>query len=288
MEVQMTRQKTSFDDHMNMIAGAQKTASQKPVGNSPALLQKLAEELGVGGIPVGGQVVDATGVISDTAPAVEAATAAVADPQVAVAGGVPAVAAAGMVPAPTKPDEAQVVTSGEGTAKSINEFAKQPEAAAAAAGEDVVSNYDTASAEKIGELIANAFVANLEKIAKRQEYTQALGILKEAGLLDAYVIKDAGIEKTAAKEVDCLTKIANKETLSQDDIITAAKQYVEFVKVAEEAEKKGEEDADKLVEALNEAAEEKEGDEGEGAAAEAASDPEVAKAVQVLQDKGIL
>lgn len=288
MEVQMTRQKTSFDDHMNMIAGAQKTASQKPVGNSPSLLQKLAEELGVGGIPVGGQVVDATGAINNTAPAVEAATAAVADPQVAVAGGVPAVAAAGMVPAPTKPDEAQVVTSGEGTAKSINEFAKQPEAAAAAAGEDVVSNYDTASAEKIGELIANAFVANLEKIAKRQEYTQALGILKEAGLLDAYVIKDAGIEKTAAKEVDCLTKIANKETLSQDDIITAAKQYVEFVKVAEEAEKKGEEDADKLVEALNEAAEEKEGDEGEGAAAEAASDPEVAKAVQVLQDKGIL
>jgi len=283
----MARQKTCFDDHMNMIAGAQKTASQKPVGNSPSLLQKLAEELGVGGIPTGGQVVDATSAVSAAAPAVEAATAAIADPQVAVAGGVPAVAAAGMAPAAVRPNEAQVVTSGDGTAKSINEFGKLPEAAAAAAGEDVVSNYDTASAEKVGELIADSFVRNLEKIAKRQEYTQALGILKEAGLLDTYVINDTGIEKTAAQEVDCLTKIANKESLSQNDIITAANQYVEFVKIAEEAEKKGEEDADELVEKLNEAAEEGE-DEGEDAAAEAATDPEVAQAVQVLQDKGIL
>jgi len=105
-------------------------------------------------------------------------------------------------------------------------------------------------------------------------------------LLDTYVINDTGIEKTAAQEVDCLTKIANKESLSQNDIITAANQYVEFVKIAEEAEKKGEEDADELVEKLNEAAEE--GEEGEDAAAEAATDPEVAQAVQVLQDKGIL
>jgi len=284
----MSRQKTSFDDHMNMIAGSQKTASQKPVGNSPSLLQKLAEELGVGTTPVGGQVADATSAVSAAAPAVEAATAAIADPQVAVAGGVPAVAAAGMVPAPVKPDEAQVVTSGDGTAKSINEFGKLPEAATAAAGEDVVSNYDTASAEKVGELIAESFVRNLEKIAHRQEYIQALGILKEAGLLDAYVIKDAGIEKTAAQEVDCLTKIANKESLSHDNIITAAEQYIEFVKTAEEAEKKGEKDADELVEKLNEAAEGEGEDLAEAAAAEAAADPEVAKAVQILQDKGIL
>ena len=288
----MPRTKTSFDDHMSMIAGQQKTANQKPVaGNSPTLLQKLAEELGVGGAtPVGGQVANATGPVTEVAPTVEAATAAVTDPQVAVAGGVPAIAAVGMEPAAVKPNEAEVVTSGDGTAKTINEFGKTPEAAAAAANESVVSNYDTGSAEKLGSLIAESFVKHLEKIAKQQQYTESLGILKEAGLLDAYVIKDQGLTKTASAPVDYLEKIAQKETLSHDDVIGAANQFVDFIKQAEEAEEKGKEDAGKLVEALNEAAEEK--GEGEGkdeeAAAEAATDPEVAKAIQTLQDKGVL
>jgi len=287
--------KTSFDDHMNMIAGAQKTAAQKPVTNSSTqLLQKLAEELGVGGTvtPVGGQTTDATSTVAEVNPTVAAATDAVINPQVAVAGGVPAVAEAGMAAAPTKPDQAEVISSGDGTAKSINEHGKVPEAAAAAADESVASNYDSAAeAEKTGALIAESFVKNLEKIAKQQEYSSALGTLKEAGLLEGYDIKDAGMVKAASAEVDFLQKIASKQSLSHDDIIGAANQYVNFVKVAEEAEKAGEEDANKLVEALNELSEQNKGEgegEGEDNVAAIAEDPEVAKAVEILQAKGIL
>ena len=196
-----------------------------------------------------------------------------------------------MEPAAVKADEAQVVTSGDGTAKSINEFAKAPEAAAAAADQSVVSNYDSSvkQANQLGEMIAASFVANLEKIAKREEYTNALGILKEAGLLDGYKINDPGMTKVAAQQVDCLTKIANKESLSQEEIVVAANQYIDFVKTAEEVEAKAKDDANKLVEALNESAEEKGEDEGEGKpAAEASNDPEVEKAIKLLQEKGVL
>jgi hypothetical protein len=274
----MERRTRSFDDHLSLISGQAKTASAKPVNNN-SFLSKLAEELGAPAvsIPTGSQVVNAAGPIIEAPPAVEAITAAVTDSQVALAGGVPAIAEAGMAASPVKPDETQVVTSGGGTEKSINEFGKTPDAAASAAGEGVASNYDS---EKNGELIAQAFVNNLEKIAKRQEYTQAVGILKEAGLLDKYNIHDdGGLEKTASESVDYLAKIAGMQTLNHDDIIGAAKQYLDFVKIAEEVEKKGEEDADDLVEKMN---------EDEDADVAAAADPEVAKAIALLAEKGII
>jgi hypothetical protein len=287
MEVTMERRNKSFDDHLNLISGQQKTASQKPVVATNEFLQKLAEELGapapapVASVATGGEVVNAAAPVVNAAPSVEAAVAAVADPQVAMAGGVPAIAEAGMAASPVKPSEAEVVTSGDGTAKSINEFGKTPDAAAAAADESVVSNYD---AEKTGALIAKSFVENLEKIAKKQEYTQALGILKEAGLLDKYNIHDdGGLEKTASAPVDYLEKIAKMQKLNHDDIIGAANQYIEFVKIAEEAEKKGEDDADEFVAKMNEESEKKDEDD-----VAAAADPEVAKAIALLTEKGVI
>lgn len=271
--------KTSFDDHLAVITGRTKTASSTANrGQSSSLLQKLAEQLNIeGGATPAAQaapiIVNANAPVGAAAPAVESATAAIADAQVALAGGDPIAAEAGMEPAATTGDESGVIVTGEGTVKPIDLLGKTPEAA-------------TPDAEKLGALIADSFVKHLEKIAKQNEYSAAVGMLKEAGILDGYNIKDAGFEKVAGAPVDYLEKIAQRQKLTHDDIIGAAREYQDFLKVAAETEEAAEKDADDLVEALNQVAEDD--DTEDDVAAEAIKDPEVAAAMKVLQDKGLV
>ncbi len=333
----METRKTRFDDHMSTIeAGHSKTASantKAEAGND--LLSKLAAELGMGddknkataetaqGAPEAGagagestemdaapkaegEVIPAASGVTGAAPSVTSATDAVAQPQVAMAGGVPAVAEAGSAPNP-EVVVMPVISAADGKAETASDLHRTPQAVAAASeptnkGDD---NMEEKEAEKIGRLIAESFQATIEKTARDREYVEALSILKEANLLDGYKINDEGINKTASDEDGYLEKIANMQPLNKDDIIGAAYEFVEFAKQAADAEEQGRADAQQLVETLQKLAaddedqkeedtenEEKEnGDESTAAQQKIASllsDPKVVEAVRTLKEKNVL
>lgn len=330
------QRKTRFDDHLSTIEAAHsKTASaNQKTGAGNDLLTKLAEELGLGndkneaaaaaaaGAPEAGaaggastetgaapkaegEVIPAASGVTGAAPAVAEATDAVAMPQVAMAGGVPAVAEVGSAPNP-ETVVMPIISAADGKAETATELHRTPEAVAAAA--EPTSKDESAEAEKIGKLIATSFQNTLEKSAQDQEFAEAIGILKEAGLLESYKIKDEELTKTAEAHEGFLEKIANNQPLTKDDIIGAAYELVEFQKQAEFADAEGREAAQNLVELMKmaqgdteekeEKAEEKTEEEGEEKEASdndaqqkiaaLLSDPKVVEAVKTLKAKNVL
>lgn len=318
----METRKSHYEDHINTIESSHsKTASVNQKAKSGNdLLTKLAEELGLGdaekkpetataaAAPTAeGEVLPAASTIVEANPAVLAATDAVAMPQVEMAGGVAAVAEAGSQPNP-QPVVMPIISAADGNAQTASDLGRTPEAVAAAAEPTSKGGDGTeAEAEKIGTLIAKSFQANIEKAAKDQEYNEALEMLKEAGLLEGYNIKDSGMTKTASAE-GYLEKIANKQQLTRDDIIGAAYELVEFQKQAADADAEGRQAAQNLVELMQKVAEESEekpaeesaeeepaeeaaeGEEKEAHLKMAAllSDPKVVEAVKTLKSKNLL
>jgi hypothetical protein len=310
----METRKSRFDDHVSTIESSHsKTASANQKAKSGNdLLTKLAEELGLGdaekkpeAAPAAaaadptaeGEVSPAASTIVEANPAVLAATDAVAMPQVEMAGGVAAVAEAGSQPNPQQLIM-PIISAADGNAQTASDLGRTPEAVAAAAEE--------VEAEKIGALIAKSFQANIEKAAKDQEYTEALEILKEAGLLEGYNIKDTGMTKTASAE-GYLEKIANMQQLNREDIIGAAYELVEFQKQAADAEAEGRAAAQNLVELMQkvaeetpaeEAAEEKKEEEKKEEAGEEKdahlkmaallSNPKVVEAIRTLKSNNVI
>lgn len=310
----MEQRKSTFESHLSTIESSHsKTASMNQKAKSGNdLLTKLAEELGLGEAPqsasaaalpgsVQPNLVPAASTVAEAAPTVLAATDAVAVPQVEMAGGVQAVVEAGSAPNP-QPVVMPVISAADGNVQTASDLGRTPEAVAAAAEE--------VEAEKIGALIAKSFQDSIEKAAKDQEYAEALEILKEAGLLEGYNIKDVGMTKTASAE-GYLEKIANNQQLNRDDIIGAAYELIEFQKQAADAEAEGRQAAQNLVELMQkvaedaapaegteeekkeEAAEEKKEEEGEDKEAHLKmasllSDPKVVEAVKTLKSKNLL
>jgi len=326
------RNKTSFEDHLNIVeSGQEKVASAPKVEGT--LLDKLASELGItektaevkappetggektapGGAGAGASVTDgkapaaegevqpAASSVAGAAPAVVAATEGVATPQTEIAGGNAAEAAAGEQPAATKPNEGLAISAGDGVVTDANHLHKTPAAVAAAARDagGAMGEKTAAEATAIGVKIAETFQAHLEKSAQDSEYTEALGILKEAGLLEGYNINDQGLTKEASAPVDYLEKIASKAELSREDIIGAAYQAIEMQKEAEDAEAQGRTDAQNLVAAVTELMEKKAGAANAAPAAPVASDEQtklaalmkdekVVDAIRTLKEKNLL
>jgi len=297
--------KTTFEDHLQIIeAGHQKTAGAKGGAKiQSSLLDKLAEELGA----MGGETIPDNTTVVGADPAVQGAMDSVIIPQSVLAGGDPAEVAAGEVPAAATPtDPNLVISDGDGSATDANNLNRTPEAVAAAAGEGggdesgvaalegaAESEAIDAQAADIGEKIACAFQETLSKQAEDQLYTEALGILKEAGVLEGYDIHDMGLEKTAELEENYLEKIANRQQLTRTDIIGAATQVVEFEKQASIAEEMGRNDAREIVATLAQNAEnvtalEKQASDEQAAVNNLLQDPAVVNAVNVLKSKGVI
>jgi len=307
----METRKSRFDDHMSTIEAAHSKTAAVGAGATAgnALLVKLAEELGIGdakdeaaaataaaaagvgaqpvtaqgapaqGAPIAeGEVIPAASGIAAAAPAVEAATDAVAMPQVALAGGVPEIMEAGGQPN-VKEVVMPVISAADGKVETASDLGRTPEAVAAAAEptnkEDSIEDKE---AEKVGALIARSFQATLDKQASDGEYAEAVEFLKEAGMLDNYNIKDEGIAKVAGVADGFLEKIANMKPLNRADIVGAAYELAEFQKQAELAEQEGRETAGNLVEMLSKVA------KGEAAPAVEAAGPAVAAAAPAADD----
>jgi len=314
----MEQRQSSFEDHMSIVENAHsKTASADPEKSSN-LLAKIAEQLNpkeqtkvaegavtAPGAPTAeGEVSPAASSVAGAAPAVAAATEAVTMPQTTIAGGNPAESAAGEVPAATKPNEGVAISAGDGSVTDSNNLNRTPESVAAAAiggggdegaaatpapekaGEmpdNDLGAEKTAEAVSIGKVIANTFQDELEKSAQDNQYSECLDILKEAGLMEGYDIKDEGMSKTASLIEGSLEKIANKQTVSREEIISAAIEYVELEKEASDTEEQAREDAREQVAATakSEQAEQEK-------IASAIQDPKIVAAVQVLKDAGIV
>lgn len=334
-----TKRKSSFEDHINIVESGQKTASANVDAGEGSLLDKLAAELDnsvekvaevktvpetggakapPGGAPAGTNVTDkaapaaegavqpAASSVAGAADAVTAAIEAVATPQTEIAGGNNEEATAGEEPAQTKPNEGTAISAGDGIVIDANQMHRTPSAVAEAATPTSKTASD-AEATAIGQKIAESFQAELEKKAKDGEYVEALGLLKEAGILDAYDIKDEGFTKEAEDRTDYLTKIASNVNLSREDIIGGAYQYIGMTKEAEEADAAGrqaahdvadflkEYEAEKIagnsseVDLAKEVALAKVASENDGEkVAELLKDPEVVAAVNVLKAKNVL
>jgi hypothetical protein len=309
MEVFVETRKSTFEEHMSIVeTGHSKSASAKTsVKSEGSILDKLAAELGLGGkAPVAEGEKELPGKnVTAVSPEVAAATDGVANPQLAVAGTDLARQAAGMLPHLKGDINTPVaIATGEGTAITADSLNRTDEAVAAAArgaGGKEGGKMETAAtaaeklnsdeAVKVGELIARSFQQTLEKDAADAEYAQALNILDNAGLLEGYNITDKSITKTASEEkpVDVLEKIANKQSLTRDEIVLGAKQYIEVEKLAADADAEGRELAHKAVaEAIEQekvASVEKTEQEK---VAELAKDPKVVEAVKVLKAAGVL
>jgi len=319
----MESRKTRFEDHVQTIESSHsKTASlnqKSKSGND--LLTKLAEELGLntaasdaasaaaGAAPTAeGEVLPAASTIAAANPAVEAATDAVAMPQVTMAGGTPVVMEAGSAPNPQQIIN-PVISAADGNLMTAQDLNRTPEAVAEAA-QPTAKGETEVEAEKIGRLIAKSFQETIEKAANDQEYSEALDMLKEAELLSGYNIKDSGMTKTASYD-GFLEKIASNQPLTRDDIIGAAHELVEFNKQASLAEEQGREAAQNLVELMQKVAEEAteekeekteeeekaedESKEEEASEKEAQlkiasllSDPNVVNAIKTLKNKNLL
>jgi len=317
----MEKRATTLEEHLSFVNSShEKTAGNK--NDNGDLLSRLASELDLpktaaedmGSAPYAeGEVSNADTSVAGANPETVAATEGVTGKQVALAGGNAAESAAGEMPAATKPNEGTAASAGDGKVVDGNSMHRTPEAIEAAAegpdsdvGGDVsgaaavtpdgaspggsAGNMDeekTAEAKKIGKAIADSFQEEMQKKAEDEQYSEALGILKEAGLLDGYKINDPGLEKVAEEEgPSALEKIANKEELSRQDIVKAAHELIEFEKQAEDAEAAGRADAQAAVaeEIEKEAFQNEENEK----VAEYLKDPEVVKAVQLLKGKGVL
>jgi hypothetical protein len=305
--------KSSFEDHMRIVEGSHtKTASASKV--TPSLLDKLAAEMAGGGEK--GAVdapaktaVQADATVAEAAPAVVAATEAIAVPQTNIAGGNEAEKEKGMTSPASKP-AAVVIGDGDKKVTDAQNFSKEPEAVAEAAkgtgGSEKTSS--DKEAEEIGRTMAKSYVTEMRKIAVDEQYSESVRILKEAGLLDNYKI-DEVIEKTASvDETPGLTKIANQQPLTKEDMVKAATEYVELSKLAEEADAFGRQQARdyfaKLVKQAQEEEEEEEEEEDEKKKKEkpvekekkasddttvkVASDKAIEKAVDVLVKAGVI
>jgi hypothetical protein len=305
----MGRSKNSIENFMGIIEQShEKTASRKTIGGD--LLAKLAAELEVGNPveaaaaaaapaapaadaaasataaaapAVEGARVPAESLVEMANPAVVAQTAAVADPQVAIAGGNLAEAAAGEVPAPVKPNQGVRISANDGVATDANNISRTPEAVVAAASDVGGEMPSAAEAEKIGSLIAQSFHKELQKIASDQEYSEAVSYLSGHGLLDNYNFND-GMSKVASLEPETngLEKIANNANLTRQDIIDAATELSFIEKNAAAAEEAGREQAREFV---------KQASEEQGAQDELkklASDKDVMAAVALLKQKNLI
>jgi len=328
--------KTSFEDHLNIVESGQDKTASSQVG-AGTLLDRLASELGIGeektaevkippetggekaapgGAGAGASVTDknapaaegevqpAASSVAGAAPAVVAATEAVATPQTEIAGGNNAEALAGEEPAATKPNEGLAISAGDGIVTNANQLDKTPAAVAEAAKNpqtgEMMGAKTASEAEAIGVKIAESFQNHLEKIAQDQEYSESLALLKEAGLLEGYEIKDEGLTKEAGEPIDYLEKIANKETLSREDIIGAAYQAIELEKVAAEADEQGRADARALVAQISESmskeasytgapeADEEPATDDQKKLAALMKDEKVVAAVRTLKEKDLL
>lgn len=272
----METRKSHFEDHLNIVNQPHtKTAGVK----DNDILAKLAAELGIGktaddatgvssaGAPVAeGEVTPAQATPAGANPAVVAATDAVAIPQTTVSGGNPAEAAAGDVPAGLL-SVTPIISDGTGTVINANELNKVDaavEAATRGAGGEQVGELESAAvlhpeaaeAMKVGQLIAQSFQQELNKMANDQEYVNAINILSSNGLLDGYQINDMPeLDKTASVNGEGLDKIASNKPLSRNDIISAAYELVELEKQAELAEEQGREQARQIVEFVTKIAE---------------------------------
>jgi len=324
----MEKRGSTLEEHMNIIGNAHEKTASAATGDKEDLLTRLANELDLpqektanedmGAAPYAeGEVSPADASVAGAAEPVVAATEGVTGQQLTLAGGNLAESAAGELPAATKPNEGTAASAGDGNIVDGNSMHRTPEAVQSAAespvsdtGGDVGSaaavtpdgasggtagNLDqekTAEANAIGKVIANSFQSELEKMAEDRQYSEALEILNGARILDGYKINDAGLDKTASViEEGGLDKIANNESLSRRDIISAAYEYVDLEKQAEDADAAGRADAQlAFAEELEKQAEDLEEEEFEEneKVAQLLKDPEVVAATKVLKAKGVI
>jgi hypothetical protein len=259
------------------------------------MLSRLAAELGMTKVAEGegaavtaaaaptaeGEKSPAAATPAGANPAVVSATEAVAVPQAVMAGMSPEEQIAGEVPAGVAV-VTPIIGSGTGDAKTAIGLNRTDAATAAAAkGEGGVGPAaEGAEAEKVGRLMAHAFNDELNKMAQDNQYTEAVEILKVAGLLEGYSIKDEGIVKTATTSEGFLEKIAENKPLTKDDIVGAANELIELQKQAEFAAQEGRDEAQalvKLAEAMADDKDEETEDEKKKKADKAAADKEAAE-----------
>jgi len=207
-----------LEDYMKIVNDSHtKTASAKSNEINGDLLQKLAQEMageageskvvptssaapaaaaGAASAEAQGNVKPAESSVVAANPAVDAATAAVQDPQLeAVGPGSTAEQAAGEQAAPVKPNEGVVISPSDGTATDANQLNKEPIAVAAAAEptnkeSSVEKTAELQRAEEIGKTMARSYVSELEKVAEDNKYNEALSYLKDRGMLEGYDVTE--------------------------------------------------------------------------------------------------
>lgn len=255
MRIESGIKMAKFDDFLTPSGAGVKLASAGPIRAKSELLAKLASavgapniadnaqaaaavastgsQTGVPGTPVIGQVINAAdGSVAQAPQAALAATDGLINPQVQASGGDVNAMAAGSAP-------------GVGTVSPV-----RVSDATGAVEDDMaivnsVTNGAPATAEKTASLLsacasgramARAYADELQKVAFVNQYTDAVGILKSAGLLDGYNLVDESMDKTAsAPSFSCLEKLASGADLSYADIVGAASEYVMY-KQAEAAQ----------------------------------------------------
>ena len=230
----MTTERRSLDSFLQQSMQT-KTASA-PQENM--LLSKLASECAALTSPATNDLLNASGNhgAAGVAPEIVAATNAAYDPAVAMAGGDLAGMEAGSQPSQ---GAAAPVTVGDGTG-DIDEDMALVNNIINGAG---VNNVSTGSrsvakvasltdAVQVGRAMARGYQAELAKMAADEDFDEAVGILKSAGILSNYQFIGE-TEKNASESeyvgTPCLDKIAGAQALTKDDIVGAA---VEFLKIA--------------------------------------------------------
>jgi len=289
--------KTSFDKHLDTVLsqGHTKIAS-RTTGDD--FINKLAEEIlgESAGLPsaenhISEVPLSSMPTVDGSGEAVMSATDAVILPAVAVAGGSIPAMLEGEMPAAVV-DSGDTTTKGTGIPTDV--MPKAGTDGMEAMGEEMgMTEEQVKEASYVGAVIANSIIDHLEKVAQRREYSEALEILKTAGLLDGYNIQDGGIEKTASADVSGLTKIANSQALSHEDIISAAAEYVEIQKTASAVEEQARQDAREFVrQTAEQQAIEKQAADAQAAeealVKQASSIPEVRNAIAVLAQHGLV
>lgn len=232
----MTTERRSLDSFLQQSMQT-KTASA-PQENM--LLSKLASECAALTSPATNDLLNASGNhgAAGVAPEIVAATNAAYDPAVAMAGGDLAGMEAGSQPSQ---GAAAPVTVGDGTG-DIDEDMALVNNIINGAG---VNNVSTGSrsvakvasltdAVQVGRAMARGYQAELAKMAADEDFDEAVGILKSAGILSNYQFigeteKNASESEYEYVGTPCLDKIAGAQALTKDDIVGAA---VEFLKIA--------------------------------------------------------
>ena len=252
--------KTSFDSHIDAVtSGRNKYANDR--SSSEDLMRKLAEEvLGAEGeIPEDVEGVTASknhksevgmedaGKITGAGAGVDQADAEVIYPALATAGCDLGMVEEGHEPAMfTDKGEEAMVGTGIPTDTKYKKTDGMVEGSLIP--EVPLDEEQVKEANYIGAVIANSIMNSLEKTAMNREYSEALGILKEAGLLEGYNIQSPSLEKKASEQSSGLEKIASSQPLTKNDIINAAYEYIEFEKTAADVEAQAREDARSVIE----------------------------------------